>query len=113
MKPYLLSYLALGGAILCEVAGSSFLQKSAQFTRPGPTAVMAAFYIASFYLLSVALRTLPLGIAYAVWGGLGTVLIALISVFVFKQTLDAMAILGIAMIVGGVVIMNAFSSVSH
>jgi small multidrug resistance pump len=113
MQPYLVSYFALAGAIICEVTGSSFLQKSAQFTKLGPTAVMAIFYIASFYLLSIALRTLPLGIAYAVWGGLGTVLVAIVSVVVFRQTLDAMAILGIAMIVGGVVIMNAFSSVSH
>ncbi|WP_353471422.1 multidrug efflux SMR transporter [Salipiger sp. H15] len=113
MPTHLVSYLALAGAILCEVAGSSFLQKSAQFTRLGPTAIMAVFYIASFYLLSVALRTLPLGIAYAVWGGLGTVLVAIVSVVVFRQTLDAMAILGIAMIVGGVVIMNAFSGAAH
>ncbi|AZB65539.1 QacE family quaternary ammonium compound efflux SMR transporter [Cereibacter sphaeroides] len=113
MQPNLVSYLALGGAIVCEVAGSSFLHKSAQFTRLGPTAIMAMFYIASFYLLSVALKTLPLGIAYAVWGGLGTVLVALVSVVIFRQTLDAMAILGIAMIVGGVVIMNGFSHASH
>lgn len=113
MSPSLLSYLALGAAILCEVAGSSFLQKSAQFTRLGPTAAMALFYIASFYLLSVALRTIPLGIAYAIWGGLGTALITLISVVIFRQSLDAMAFLGIAMIVGGVVVLNAFSNVSH
>lgn len=113
MQSHLISYFALGGAIICEVAGSSFLQKSAQFTKLGPTAIMAVFYVASFYLLSIALRTLPLGIAYAVWGGLGTVLVALVSVFIFRQTLDAMAILGVAMIVGGVVIMNAFSGTSH
>ncbi|MBL3570411.1 QacE family quaternary ammonium compound efflux SMR transporter [Rhodovulum sp. BSW8] len=113
MPSYLVSYSALAGAILCEVAGSSFLLKSEQFTRLGPTAVMALFYIASFYLLSIALKTIPLGIAYAVWGGLGTVLIALVSVTIFRQSLDAAAIVGIAMIVGGVVIMNAFSTVSH
>ena len=113
MPPHLVSYVTLAGAILCEVAGSSFLQKSAQFTRPGPTAIMALCYIASFYLLSVALKTLPLGVAYAVWSGLGTVLIAIVSVAVFGQKLDAMAILGITMIVGGVVIMNGFSNVGH
>lgn len=113
MQVQLISYLALSGAILCEVAGSAFLQKSAQFTKIGPTAIMALFYITSFYLLSIALKSLPLGIAYAIWGGLGIVLTAVISVVVFRQSLDAMAMLGIAMIVGGVVIMNAFSNASH
>lgn len=113
MQLHLISYFALAGAILCEVAGSAFLQKSAQFTKIGPTAVMALFYLTSFYLLSVALRSLPLGIAYAIWGGLGIVLTAVVSVVVFRQTLDAMAMLGIGMIVGGVVILNAFSNASH
>lgn len=113
MPSYIVSYLALSLAIVFEVAGSSFLHKSEQFTRLGPTLIMAMFYVASFYLLSIALRTLPLGIAYAIWGGLGTVLVAVVGVVVFRQKLDAMAILGIAMIVGGVVIMNAFSKISH
>lgn len=113
MQSSLASYFALAGAILCEVAGSSFLQKSAQFTKFGPTAIMALFYIASFYLLSLALRTLPLGVAYAVWGGLGTVLVTLVSVVIFKQALDVMAFVGIGMIVGGVVVLNAFSHLSH
>jgi len=113
MQPLLVSYAALAGAIICEVAGTSFLQKSAQFTKAGPTAVMALFYLASFYLLSLALRSLPLGIAYAIWGGLGIVLTAVVGVFVFRQTLDVMAMVGIGMIVCGVVIVNAFSTVSH
>lgn len=108
-----ISHLALAGAIICEVAGSSFLMKSEQFTKIVPTAVMALLYVASFYLLSVALKTLPLGIAYAIWGGLGIVLTSLISVVVFRQTLDMMALLGIAMIVGGVVVINVFSNASH
>ena len=113
MQLHIVSYLALAGAIICEVTGTAYLQKSAQFSKLAPTAIMAVFYILSFYLLSVALRTLPLGVAYAVWGGLGIVLTAIISVVVFKQTLDAMAIFGIAMIVGGVVVVNAFSNSSH
>ncbi|KGJ23608.1 DMT family transporter [Paracoccus sanguinis] len=107
------SYLALAGAIIFEVAGSSFLQKSQQFTKAGPTAAMALFYILSFYLLSIALKSLPLGIAYAIWGGLGIVLTAIVSVVLFRQTLDAMALVGIAMIVGGVIVINAFSNASH
>nr|WP_319531970.1 multidrug efflux SMR transporter [uncultured Cohaesibacter sp.] len=101
MKIHIVSYLALTAAILCEVIGSSFLLKTQQFTKLAPTAIMALCYIASFYLLSIALRTVPLGIAYAIWGGMGTVLIALVSVVILRQTLDAAGILGISMIVGG------------
>jgi len=108
-----LSYLALGAAILCEVVGTSFLQKSEQFSKLAPTAIMAVFYILSFWLLSVALKSLPLGIAYAIWGGLGIVLTAVVGTVVFRQQLDAMAIVGIGMIVGGVVVINVFSSSSH
>ncbi|MDK3016439.1 DMT family transporter [Pseudodonghicola flavimaris] len=113
MQLHIVSYLALAGAFICEVTGTAYLQKSVQFTKFAPTAIMAVFYVLSFYLLSVALRTLPLGVAYAVWGGLGIVVTAIISVVIFRQSLDAMAIFGIAMIVGGVVIVNAFSNASH
>lgn len=108
-----ISYAALAGAILCEVIGTSFLVKSAEFSKLLPTLAMALFYAASFYLLSVALRTLPLGIAYAMWGRLGIVLTAIIGLVVFRQSLDAMAMLGIAMIVGGVVVINVFSTSGH
>lgn len=67
MQLHIISYLALAGAIICEVTGTACLQKSAQFTKLAPMAIMAVFYILSFYLLSIALRTLPLGVAYAVW----------------------------------------------
>lgn len=107
------TYLFLGAAIVCEVIGSAFLQKSEQFTRILPTAVMAAFYVVSFYLLSIVIRTMPLGLAYAIWSGLGMVLTAAVSVFIFRQTLDAMAILGIGLIIAGVVVMNVFSRAAH
>nr|WP_321457122.1 multidrug efflux SMR transporter [uncultured Cohaesibacter sp.] len=113
MKVHIVSYIALLAAILCEVIGSSFLFKTLQFTKLAPTVAMALCYIASFYLLSIALRTIPLGIAYAIWGGMGTVLIALVSVVFFRQTLDLMGVFGITMIVGGVIVMNAFSNISH
>lgn len=87
--------------------------KSEQFTKIVPTGIMAILYIASFYLLSVALKTLPLGVAYAVWAGLGIVLTAIVGVVVFRQNLDLMAVLGIVLIVSGVVIMNLFSNVTH
>jgi small multidrug resistance pump len=114
MNPTLTAYGALAAAIVLEVIGTTLLQKSAQFTKLLPTAGMVMFYVASFYLLSQALKGMPLGIAYAMWGGLGIVLTALISVFYLKQSLDMAALVGIALIVAGVIVMNTLSStVSH
>ena len=109
MNPNLLSWAALAGAITCEVIGTAFLNKSEQFSKLTPTLVSLAMYGGSFYLLAQALRTVPLGVAYAVWGGLGIVLTAIVSVVVFKQRLDAIAVVGIGFIVVGVVIVNGFS----
>ncbi|MEO9340162.1 multidrug efflux SMR transporter [Mesorhizobium sp. SB112] len=114
MNPALVAYGALALAIVCEVTGSSLLQKSEQFSRLWPTVAMAVCFGASLFFLSQALKIIPLGVAYAIWGGLGIVLTALISVFVFRFTLDGAALIGIALIVSGVVVMNVFSgSVSH
>lgn len=74
-----------------------------------PSIVTILFYGASFYLLSVALKGIPLGVAYAIWAGLGIVLTAIIGSLVFKQMLDTPAILGIGLIVAGVVVINVFS----
>lgn len=109
MNSSLVAYGALALAIVCEVIGTSFLQKSEQFTRPMPTLLMAIFYAGSFFFLSQTLKTVPLGVAYAIWGGLGIVLTALISIFIFRQALDMAAMIGIGMIVGGVVVVNGFS----
>lgn len=109
MSPILISWLALAVAILCEVTGSSFLQRSEQFTRPIPTLIMVVCYVVSFYLLSVALKMLPLGTAYAIWAGVGIVLTALIGLVMFRQTLDTPALLGIGLIITGVLIINLFS----
>jgi small multidrug resistance pump len=103
------AYLSLAIAIGLEIVGTSLLQRSAQFTRLWPTLGMAICYIASFYLLSLSLRVLPLGIAYAIWSGLGIVLIALIGFMVFGQKLDLPAVIGLALIVAGVVVVNLFS----
>jgi small multidrug resistance pump len=103
------AYLSLALAIGLEVVGTSLLQRSAQFTRLWPTLGMAICYIASFYLLSLSLRVLPLGIAYAIWSALGIVLIALIGLLVFGQKLDLPAVIGLALIVAGVVVVNLFS----
>lgn len=112
--PPLLTYVTLFTAIALEVVGTTFLQRSQQFTQVVPTLIMALCYAASFYFLSLALKTMPLGIAYAIWSGLGIVLIALIGLTVFGQKLDLPAMIGLGLIVSGVVVVNLFSdSVSH
>ena len=102
-------YLPLAIAIALEVVGTSLLQRSQQFTKLWPTLGMAVCYLASFYLLSLALRVLPLGIAYAIWSALGIVLVALIGLFVFHQRLDLPAVIGLVLIIAGVVVINLFS----
>ena len=114
MSPTIIAYGYLAIAIICEVVGTTFLVKSEQFTRLVPTLIMGVLYAISFYLLTQAIKTIPLGIAYALWGGLWIVLTSLVGVFFFKQSLDTAAVVGIAMIVGGVVVMNVLSnSVVH
>jgi small multidrug resistance pump len=101
-------YLAI--AISAEVVGTSCLKSSQGFTRPGPTAVVVVGYMVSFYFLSLALKTIPVGVAYAVWAGVGVALITLIGWAFFAQSLDTAALFGIALIVTGVVVINIFSS---
>lgn len=109
-----ITWALLGGAIVFEVVGTSFLQASQQFTKPWPTLGMVICYGAAFFLLTHVLRSIPVGLAYAIWSGLGVVLISLVGVVVFKQKLDLPAILGLVLIVGGVVVINVFSkAVSH
>jgi small multidrug resistance pump len=108
------SNAALAIAIILEVVGTTSLQLSQQFTKLLPTAVMAVCYVASLYFLSLALKTIPIGIAYAIWSGLGIVLISILGYVKFNQALDTPALIGVALIVAGVVIANAFSkSVVH
>ncbi len=108
------TWAALLGAIGLEVAGTTLLQASQQFTRAWPTAGMAVCYGLAFYLLSVALKQMPVGIAYAIWSGLGVVAISVIGAVAFRQRLDLPAVTGLAMIVGGVVVINLFSkTVGH
>lgn len=109
-----MKYLFLALAIISEVVGSSFLNASNQFTKLIPSAITVVAYLLCFYFLSIALKSIPLGTAYAIWGGLGIVLTAIISVVVFKNKLDNGAIIGISLIVAGVVVLNVFSkSTSH
>lgn len=100
-------YLAL--AIIFEVIGSSCMKASDGFTKWLPTLIVAIAYLICFYFLSLALKYMPLGLAYAIWGGLGIVLTAIVSVVIFKQSMDLPAIIGIVLIVAGVGVMNFFS----
>lgn len=105
-------WMLLGLAIAAEVVGTSALKASEGFSRPWPSVVVVVSYAAAFYLLSLTLRTIPVGIAYAVWSGVGVVLIALIGWAVFGQKLDAAGVVGMALIVAGVLVINLFSKSS-
>lgn len=108
------SYVFLVLAIIAEVCGTTFLQKSEQFTRPVPSILTAFSYLVTFYFLSQSLKTIPLGIAYGIWGSFGIVLTAIIGFLVFKQKMDLPAMIGIGMMVGGVIVIQVFSkTVSH
>ena len=107
-------YVYLAFAILFETIGTTFLQASQQFSRLVPTVFVILFYAASFYLLSLVLKVMPVGVAYAVWSGLGIVFITAIGWLVFRQTLDLPAVIGIALIIAGVLVVNLFSkTVGH
>ncbi|UNK48838.1 SMR family transporter [Lysobacter sp. S4-A87] len=101
--------LYLAGAIAAEVVATSALKASEGFTRPGPSLVVAIGYGIAFYLLSLTLKTVPVGLAYAIWSGVGVVLISLIGWLVLKQPLDAAAVVGIGLIVAGVLVIQLFS----
>jgi len=103
------TYAALLTAIAFEVAGTTALKASAEFTKPLPTMIMAVSYLMAFYLLSITLRVMPVGVAYALWSGIGIVAVSLIGYFAFKQSLDVPAIAGIGMIIVGVIVLNVFS----
>ena len=100
-------YLAI--AIVAEVIGTSALKASDGFTKLYPSLVVAVSYGISFYCLSLTLRTVPVGIAYAIWSGVGVVLVSLIGWLVFNQKLDLPALLGITLIAAGVAVLNLFS----
>jgi len=108
------NYLFLACAILLESLATSFLKASENFTKPLQTIIFAVAMSASFYFLTHAIKVIPIGIAYAIWSAVGIVLISLIGYFVYKQTLDTPAMVGILLIIIGVVVINVFSkSASH
>jgi len=103
------AYAALAVAIVAEVIATSALKATEGFTRFWPSVVTVLGYAVAFFFLSIALRTVPTGIAYAIWSGIGIVLISAVGWIWFRQTLDAPAMLGMGLIIAGVVVVNVFS----
>lgn len=109
-----MGYLYLAIAVIAEVIGTTALKVSDEFSKPLPSVLVILGYGIAFYFLSLVLKTIPIGIAYAIWAGMGIVLIAIVGVIFFGQKLDAPAIVGMLLIITGVLVMNVFSkSVSH
>lgn len=109
MNHVLFAYSLLGLAIISEVIGSTFLVKSQSFTKLFPSLMVLILFGIAFYLLSHVIKTIPLGIAYAIWGGVGIVLTSIVGYVLFKQTLDLAALIGITLIIAGVIVINLFS----
>jgi len=109
----MLNWIYLAGAIGCEIVATSALKAADGFTRPLPTAILVAGYVCSFYCLSLALRSIPMGIAYAIWSGVGIVAISLVGLLIYKQRLDTPALAGIALIIAGTLVINLLSKAGH
>ncbi|MFH4466649.1 SMR family transporter [Vibrio diabolicus] len=106
--------LALSIAIVCEVIATSYIPKTEQFTKMMPSTVVLIGYGIAFFLLSVTVKTIPVGVVYAIWSGAGIVLVATVGYFVYGQRLDLPALVGIGFILTGVMIVNLLSkTVGH
>jgi small multidrug resistance pump len=109
-----MNWLYLAIAIVAEVFATSALKASEGFTRAMPSTLVVVGYGIAFYMLSLTLRTIPMGVVYAIWSGAGIVLITLVGYFMFRQRLDLPALVGIGLIVAGVLVMQLFSkTTSH
>jgi small multidrug resistance pump len=104
-----MSYLYLLIAIVSEVVATSSLKASESFTRTGPSIVVVLGYAVSFYSLSWCLKTMDVGIAYAIWSGLGIVLVTIAAAFLYSQRPDGWALAGMALIIAGVLVIHLFS----
>ncbi|HHF3055471.1 TPA: multidrug efflux SMR transporter [Vibrio alginolyticus] len=101
--------LALSIAIVCEVIATSYIPKTEQFTKVMPSTVVLIGCGIAFFLLSVTVQTMPVGVVYAIWSGAGIVLVATVGYFVYGQRLDLPALVGIGFIIAGVLIVNLLS----
>ncbi|MDG6895516.1 DMT family transporter [Volucribacter amazonae] len=104
-----MTWLLLSLSIIIEVCATSLLNASAGFSKPLPTLGALVLYALSFYLAAKVMTVLPVGIVYAIWSGMGIVLISAVGMVLFKQRLDMAAILGIGLIISGVLVINLFS----
>ena len=103
------SYIFLSIAIILEVFGTMMLPVSQNFTKIVPTVALVAAYVCSFYFLTFALKAIPIAVVYASWAGLGVFLVAILSKFLFDQSLSWQVILGLILIIAGVILVNTFS----
>jgi len=109
-----IGFLYLSIAIVAEVIGTTALKSSEEFTRLWPSLIVVIGYSVAFYMLSLVLKTVPVGVAYAIWSGVGIVLIAVVGALLFKQVPDTPAMIGMGLIITGVLVMNIFSkTISH
>lgn len=106
-------YIYLTLAIIAETIGTTALQASSQFTRLWPSIAVVIAYGTAFYFLGLALKYIPVGVAYAIWSGLGILLIAIIGLIVFGQTLDLAAVIGLIMIISGILVIHLLSDSVH
>ncbi len=104
-----MAYVYLGLAIIAEVIATSSLKATEEFTKIGPTIIMIVGYGVAFYCMTLALRAIPLGITYAIWSGLGIVLVSIVGIVLYDEKLDLPAAIGMGLIIAGVVVINAFS----
>lgn len=104
-----MAYLYLAIAIVAEVIATSALKASSEFTKLVPSIVVIVGYCVAFYFLTLVLRSIPIGVTYAIWSGLGIVLITLVGVFAYKEIPDLPALIGMALIIAGVAVINLFS----
>lgn len=100
------AYLFLAGAIVSELVGTSLLKGSAGFTKWLPSLGTLVFFGVAFYLLSLSLQTVPLGVAYAIWSGVGTAVTAVIGIVIWKETANWHTVAGILLIIAGVIVLN-------
>lgn len=105
----MIAYLYLGIAIAAEVIATTALRAANGFTVLIPSLISIVGYVVAFYFLSLTLRTMPVGIAYAIWSGVGIVIVSLLGLLLYKQVLDLPALLGMGLIMAGVIVINLFS----
>lgn len=109
MNPWTLLAFSIG----LEIIATNLLKLSNGFTKLYPTIGSLALYTLSFYCVSIVFRTLPVGLVYAIWSGVGIVLTAIVAYFAFGQKIDLAGLIGIALIIAGVLVINLFSNTSH